>query len=152
MTDLRNQKRVASELLDCGGTRVWIDPLHADEVAEAVTRADVRNLIKKGYVKKLQSQGVSRGRARKLNEQKAKGRRKGPGSRKGAAGARDPRKQRWMRTIRALRVTLRELRETGKIDASAYRKYYMQAKGGRYRSKAQLIFHMKTDGVLKEEA
>ncbi len=152
MTDLRNQKRLAAEVLECGGTRVWIDPLHADEVAEAVTRADVRKLVKKGYVKEIQSAGVSRGRARKLAEQKEKGRRRGPGSRKGAKGARDPKKARWIRTIRPLRATLRGLREEGKIQPGQYRKYYMQAKGGRYRSKAQLVFHLKTDGILKEGA
>lgn len=152
MTDLRNQKRLASEVLDCGMTRVWIDPLHSEDVAEAVTRADIRNLVKKGFIKKLQSQGVSKARARKTALQKQKGRQRGPGSRKGAAGARDPRKRRWIRTIRPLRATLREMRETEKIDRSNYRKYYRQAKGGRYRSKAQLIFHMKADGVLGEES
>lgn len=151
MTDLRNQKRLAAEVLDCGESRVWLDPLHSEDIAEAVTRADVRKLAKKGYIKKLQETGVSRGRARKLAAQKAKGRRKGPGSRKGAAGARDPRKRRWIRTVRPLRATLKELRETGQIERSVYRTYYRQVKGGRYRSKQQLIFHMKTDGILKEE-
>lgn len=149
MTDLRNQKRVAAEVLKCGATRVWIDPLHSEEVAEAVTRADIRGLVKKGYVKKLQSLGVSKARARKTAEQKEKGRQRGPGSRKGAAGARDPQKPRWIRTIRPLRATLKELRGTEKITPAQYRKYYRQAKGGRYKSKAQLIFHMKTDGILR---
>lgn len=151
MSDLRNQKRVAAEVLKCGATRVWIDPLHTDEVAEAVTRADIRGLVKKGYVKKVQSGGVSKARARKIAEQKEKGRRRGPGSRKGASGAREPTKPRWIRTIRPLRATLKDLRDTEKITSAQYRRYYLQAKGGRYKSKAQLLFHMKTDGVLKGE-
>lgn len=151
MSDLRNQRRMAAELLKCGQGRVWIDPLHTDEVAEAVTRADVRGLIKKGLVAAKPEQGVARGRARKLAIQKASGRRKGPGSRKGAKGARDPRKRRWIRTIRPLRATLAELRESKKLTASQYRVYYMKAKGGAFRSKAHLVAHLKTDGVLKEE-
>ena len=83
--------------------------------------------------------------------QKESGRRKGPGSRKGAKGARSPRKQKWIRTIRPLRATLAELRDSKKITPTLYRRYYMKAKGGAFRSKAHLISHMRTDGHLPEE-
>lgn len=151
MSDLRNQRRLAAAVLDCGEGRVWLDPLHADSIAEAVTREDIRGLIKKGYVKAEQKQGTSRARARKLAEQKASGRRKGPGSRKGAKGARDPRKQRWIRTIRPIRAVLKELRANEKITPSVYRTYYRKAKGGSFRSKAHLVSHMRSDGALGEE-
>ena len=100
MSDLRNQRRIAAAVLDCGEGRVWIDPLHADAVAEAVTRQDIRALVKKGYIRKEQKAGTSKARVRAIAIQKQSGRRKGPGSRKGASGARSPRKQRWIRTIR----------------------------------------------------
>ncbi len=151
MTDLRNQRRLAAAVLDCGQNRVWIDPLHTEEVAEAVTRADIRKLAKKGYVKAAPIIGTSRSRANKIAAQKLKGRRKGPGSRKGAKGARTPKKIRWMRTIRPIRLVLRTLRDEDKLVTGAYRKYYRQAKGGSFRSKAHLLSHMKTDGALKEE-
>lgn len=151
MSDLRNQRRLAAAVLGIGVNRVWIDPLHADAVAEAVTRQDVRALVKKGYVRAEQKAGVSRGRARYLKEQKESGRRKGPGSRKGASGARNPRKQRWIRTIRPIRAVLKELRENDKITTSVYRTYYRKAKGGSFRSRAHLVSHMRTDGVLGEE-
>ena len=152
MADLRNQKRVAAQRLKCGGTRVWIDPLHSDDVAEAVTREDVRALIERGYVKKIQAIGVSKGRAQKIRLQKASGRRRGPGSRKGAKGARTPKKRKWISTIRPQRTLLRELRETEKITPAQYRHYYLQTKGGRFRSKASLVFHLKTESILKEAA
>ena len=151
MTDLRNQRRIAAAVLDCGEGRVWIDPLHADAVAEAVTRQDIRSLVKKGYIRAEQKAGTSRGRARALKIQKDSGRRQGPGSRKGAKGARNPRKQRWIRTIRPIRSTLKELRESGKVSPTIYRVYYRKAKGGVFRSKAHLVSHMRTDGALKEE-
>jgi large subunit ribosomal protein L19e len=151
MSDLRNQRRLASEVLDCGMGRVWIDPLHADAVAEAVTRQDIRSLIRKGYVAAKQDPGNSRVRARALKIQKDSGRRKGPGSRKGAKGARDPRKQKWIRTIRPIRETLADLREQEKITPKLYRLYYRKAKGGSFRSRNHLISHMKTDGHLAEE-
>lgn len=151
MSDLRNQRRLAAAILDCGENRVWIDPLHADAVAEAVTREDVRGLVKQGYVKASQKQGTSRGRARFLTVQKQSGRRKGPGSRKGAKGARDPRKQRWIRTIRPIRAVLKELRDNESIPRSVYRVYYRKAKGGAFRSRAHLVSHMRMDGKLAAE-
>ncbi|HWG90328.1 MAG TPA: 50S ribosomal protein L19e [Candidatus Thermoplasmatota archaeon] len=151
MTDLRNQKRLAAAVLGRGESGVWLDPLKTDEIAEAVTRQDIRALIKKGVIRPVQKIGVSRARANKIAEQKEKGRRKGPGSRKGKQGARDPRKRRWIRTIRPLRALLKELRDGGKIQTIQYRRLYLQAKGGRYRSRANLLYNLKTEGILKEE-
>ncbi len=150
MADLRNQKRLAADVMKCGASRVRIDPDRVDEVATAVTRADIRKLVDGKVITKVQKQGVSRGRGRKLDAQKAKGRRVGPGSRKGAKYARLPRKERWMALIRALRNELRGLKESGAIERSTYRNYYMRAKGGQFRSRAHMVAHMKTEGVYKE--
>lgn len=152
MADLRNQKRLAADVLKCGVHRVKIDPDRIEEVATAVTRADIRKLVNAGVVRAAQKQGVSRGRGRKLDAQKAKGRRVGPGSRKGAKYARLPRKDRWMALIRALRSELRTLKDEGKIERSVYRNYYTRAKGGQFRSRAHMVSHMKTEGVLQQEA
>lgn len=151
MSDLRNQKRLAAELMGVGKSRVRIDPDRGEEVAGAVTRSDVRKLISGRVITKVQKQGVSRGRARKLAAQKAKGRRVGPGSRKGAMYARLPKKERWMALIRALRGELRDLRDKGAIDRHTYRHYYVRAKGGQFRSRAHMVAHMKTEGVIAEE-
>ncbi len=151
MADLRNQRRLASEVLKVGKNRVHIDPDRLEEVAGAVTRSDVRKLVDGRVITAVQKKGVSRGRGRKLDTQKEKGRRVGPGSRKGAKYARLPRKERWMALIRALRAELSDLREKGAIDRSTYREYYMRAKGGQFRSRAHLLAHMKTEGALSEE-
>lgn len=151
MADLRNQKRLAAEVMKIGATRVRIDPDRIEEVAGAVTRADVRKLVSGGVITSVQKTGVSRGRGRKIAQQKAKGRRTGPGSRKGAQNARNPRKARWIHQIRAIRDELRVLREKGAIDASVYRDYYVRAKGGQFRSRAHLRSHMKTEGAISEE-
>ncbi|MEK6976655.1 MAG: 50S ribosomal protein L19e [Candidatus Thermoplasmatota archaeon] len=151
MADLANQKRLAATVMKVGQSRVRIDPDRNDEVAGAVTRADIRKLVDGGVITAVQKAGVSRGRGRKLDQQKAKGRRTGPGSRKGAANARTPSKARWISQIRALRDELRKLRETGAIDASSYRDYYVRAKGGQFRSRAHMKSHMRTEGTLPEE-
>jgi large subunit ribosomal protein L19e len=151
MTDLRNQRRMASTLLKCGENRVWMDHDRTDEIAKAVTKDDIRVLIKGKAIKSRQIKGISRGRTRIAAQQKKKGRRKGPGSRKGAKYARLPRKQRWIQTIRPLRAFLRDLRDAGKIDRTIYRKYYRKAKGGEFRNKHHLNSHMISDGILKED-
>jgi large subunit ribosomal protein L19e len=151
MSDLKNQKRLAASVMSVGASRVRIDPDRGEEVATAVTRADIRKLVDGGVITAVQKTGVSRGRGRKLDQQKAKGRRTGPGSRKGAANARRPRKENWIMRIRAIRDELRTLREKGAIDATTYRDYYVRAKGGQFRSRAHLKSHMRTEGALSEE-
>lgn len=152
MTDLRNQRRLAAAIGKAGYDRVWIDPDRLSDVASAVTRADVRRLISGGAIVIKPARGVSRGRAREVAKARKGGRRRGPGSRKGAQKARLPRKQKWMRLIRSLRDELSTLKEEKKINARTYRGYYMRAKGGQFRSRNHLLSHMRTEGVLKEAA
>jgi len=151
MSDLRNQRRMAADILKCGKNRVWMDEDRLDEIAKAVTKADVRVLIKGGAVKAKQKKGISSGRKKYVASQKMKGRRKGQGSRKGAKFARLPRKRRWIKTIRPLREYLKELRDTEQIDRSTYRLYYRKSKGGEFRNRHHLKTHLISDGVLKEE-
>lgn len=149
--DLRNQRRLASEILKCGENRIWMDPDNLGEIEKAVTRRDVKGLIKQGIIKAKKVRGNSRGRIRKRMMQKAKGRRKGHGSRKGKATARLPRKRAWIKTIRPIRAYLRELRDKGMIDRKTYRLYYRRAKGGQFRDKAHVKLHLETEGLLKVE-
>lgn len=151
MTDLRNQRRMAASILKCGRNRVWMDSDRTDEIAKAVTRADVKILINGRAIKSKQIQGISRGRKKFNQKQKEKGRRKGHGSRKGAKYARLPRKERWIRTIRPIRTYLRQLRDDKSIEKSVYRKYYRKAKGGEFRSKHHLRTRLTSDGFLKED-
>ena len=149
--DLRNQKRMAASVLKCGVNRVWIDPNRSDEVADCITRADIRTAVDSGSIKALPKNGISQGRTRHAAAQKEKGRRKGPGSRKGTTNARSPQKRRWIQTIRPLRDELKTLREDGTITPSIYRRYYMRAKGGMYRSRRNMRQHMVAEGLLEEE-
>ncbi len=141
--DVSFQKNLAAKILKCGVSRIYIDPKALDDVSEAITRDDVRNLIKRGLIKKLPKKGNSRSRIRKNMAQKKKGLRNGQGSRKGTKYARLPRKRRWVKTIRAIRRELRNLKKDGKIDKKTYRKYYRYAKGGMFKNRAHLLIHLK---------
>jgi large subunit ribosomal protein L19e len=138
MVDLANQKRLAAEILDVGKTRVWMDPERLSDIATAITREDIRGLIGEGVIKRRAVVGISRGRARARDLKKAKGHRKGHGRRRGAAGARTPKKEQWMKRIRAQRKLLKSMRDNKEMEPGTYRKFYRKAKGGEYRNVAHL--------------
>jgi len=85
--NLKNQRRMAAQILKCGVNRVWIDPNRMEDVADAITRGDIRTQIASGAIKKLPKVGISKARRKHFKEQKEKGRRKGHGSRRGAKKA-----------------------------------------------------------------
>lgn len=151
MTNLSNQKRIASKVLGCGVHRVWLNPDALEEIVVAITRDDIRNQIVSGNVKAEPIKGISRGRARARDIKRKYGHCKGHGSRKGTKGARNPSKEQWMKKIRALRKRLKELRADGSLDKSTYCKIYRKAKGGEYRSVAHLNAHLKSDKLIKSE-
>lgn len=134
MTDLKSQRRLAAKIMDCGENRVWMDPDAQGEIAEAITREDVRELVQQGIIREKRKKGVSRGNARERDEKRAYGHQKGPGTRKGKAGARSDPKDEWKSRIRALRKELRRMKEDEEIDASTYRDLYGKAKGGEFDS------------------
>lgn len=142
MTDLTNQKKLAAKIMGCGVHRIWMDPEATADIAVAITREDIRGLIASGSIKADAVKGVSRGRARERDTKRKYGHRKGHGSRKGRKGARNPRKEQWMKKIRAIRRRLKELRADGTLDKSTYCKVYRKAKGGEYRSLAHMEAHL----------
>ena len=138
MTELSTQKRLAAEVLDIGKNKIWLDPGRQEDISEAITREDVRNLIDQGAIRAEPPKGNSRGRARERNKKRAYGHLKGAGNRKGKAGARQNPKKDWQSRIRAQREHLRELREEGELDRSTYRELYDMAGGGEFDSVADL--------------
>ncbi len=148
-----NQKRMAAQLLtkqegkEVGLNRVWIHPAYIDQVATAVQKEEIRELIEEGIIRSKPVKGTSRVRARLANNQKLKGRRKGQGSRSGTKNARGPKKQMWMKKIRAQRRALREMRDSGVMSPSKYRFYYRKAKGGTYRSVSHMKTYLEADGI-----
>ena len=152
--DLSYQRRLASELMKVGKDRVYFDPDHLNEIKEAVSRENIRILINKGYIRKLQEKGTSRVRARYIKEQKKKGRRMGLGKRKGTKGARKDEKERWITQIRAIRKELRRLRDSEKISIRDYRLFYRWASAGRIKTKSYLhllLSKYEKDKKAKEE-
>lgn len=142
MGGLTLQRRLAADILKVGETRVWISPDHMEEIKNAITRSDVRRMINHGYIK------AKNPKIKKPKEKSKRG--KGPGRRKGASGARSPKKKKWMNTVRPLRRMLKELRAEEKIDVKTYRKLYSQVKSGTFRNRSHLKLYLEQRGILNE--
>ena len=147
---LKSQRRMAAEILKVGENRVWIDPDRADDVELAISREEIRRLIRDRAIKKMPEKGISRARARLIHDKKVEGKRKGQGSHSGAEGARTPTKEAWMKRVRAQRKKLRELRDNHAITEANYRQLYIMAKSGSFRSVADLDRYMEAHGLRRK--
>ncbi|MFC7098284.1 50S ribosomal protein L19e [Halobaculum marinum] len=132
MSDLAAQRRLAADELDVGKSRVWLNPEAQDELADAITREDIREQIEQGNIRAQDAKGNSRGRARERDAKRAYGHRKGAGTRKGKAGGRQNTKDDWIARIRAQRARLKELRDDGPLNSTQYRELYNKASGGEF--------------------
>ncbi|MBN1681948.1 50S ribosomal protein L19e [Candidatus Bathyarchaeota archaeon] len=136
--NLTNQRRLAAEILGVGQNRIWIDPEKTSDVEIAITRAEIRKLIDDKVIKAQALVSTSRYRARLLSAKKKKGRRIGPGTKKGKKNSVISEKTIWMNRIRSLRKKLVDMREKRIITVNTYRTLYRKAKGGEFRSIAEL--------------
>ena len=141
------QRRMAASLLGVGLNKVWMDPEKTEQIGEAITREDVRGLIADGTIRKIFDRGASRGRWRAFKALRDYGHRRGPGSRKGARGARTGHKAPWIKRIRLQRARLRTLRDGGTLKRGAYRSLYQRASGGQFRNLAHLGQTLDAMGV-----
>jgi len=142
-------RRVAADILGVGEGSVWFDPEKSGEISAAVTRNDVRRLISEGKIAARPPNTVSKGRLRAKRIQISRGRRRGHGTRKGALRARTPKKVAWIRSIRAIRAKLTEMRDQRKIERADYRTLYVMAKAGYFRSVSHLETYVTEKQMLR---
>lgn len=148
---LNVQKRLAADVLDCSPKRICLDEERLADIKEAITKIDIKSLIKDKAITKKPIKSVSRVRARLRSKQKKSGRRRGQGKRKGKENARCPRKGVWINHIRLQRNLLKKMRENGIFTTQVYRNLYEKAKGGFFRSKKHLKLYIEERHLAKEK-
>ncbi len=133
-------RKIAAELLNCGNDRVWFDPEQQEKVKSAMTKEDIRALIKEKVIKKRKQNFQSRGRARILREKRKKGRKRGKGKRKGTKKARSEKKESWMKNVRSQRKLLKQMKKEKPkaVEKLGYRRLYRMVKGGYFKGKKYL--------------
>jgi large subunit ribosomal protein L19e len=120
-----------------GVHRVWLDSDHLDDVADAITRDNIRGLITANTIKIKSFKGTSRGRA-KLKKIQRKKRGTTSGSKQGRKGARVGKKQLYVKKIRSLRYILKVFKDRKEINNQQFWELYSMVGGNTVRNKAHL--------------
>ena len=142
--NLKSKKRLVSRIVGVGANRVRFDNDHLDDIADAITRDDIRSLITANTITIKSFTGTSHGRAQAKRIQKAK-RGTGQGSKKGRKGARVGKKAVYVKKVRSLRYILKIAKDRKEIDNKIFKSIYKKIGGNTIRNRA----HLRT--VISEE-
>ena len=135
--NLKAKKLLVSRIVGVGVNRVRFDSEHLDDVADAITRDDIRSLITANTISIKSFKGTSRGRAKTKKIQKSK-RGTGQGSKKGRKGARVGKKAVYVKKVRSLRYILKIAKDRKEIDNKIFKSIYKKIGGNTVRNKAHL--------------
>lgn len=141
-------RRIASEVLKVGKCKVRFKTDSIKKIKDALTREDVRSLIKEGTIYAIARRGVSRVRGKLKRHKLKKGRRGGMGSRRGTPSARLDSKEAWIAKVRAQRRFLSMLVEGKRIAPESVRKIYLMIKGNAFKSVKILEIYLRDNKLL----
>ena len=148
---MNNKKKLAAKILNVSPKKVVFSTEALDDIQKAITRSDMRGLIAVGKISKANVNQHSRGGARKIAQQKSKGRQRGKGSRKGSKHSIITRKEKWIDRIRAQRELLKELRDKNLLSTSNYRLLYTKSKGGYFRNRSHIKLFIKEHHLIESK-
>ena len=135
--NLKSKKQLVSRIVGVGVNRVRFDNDHLDDIADAITRDDIRSLITANTITIKSFTGTSRGRAKTKKIQKSK-RGATQGSKKGRKGAREGKKTVYVNKVRALRYVLKIAKDRKEIDNDTFKSIYKKIGGNTIRNRAHL--------------
>lgn len=137
VVNIGKKRELVARILDVGANRIRFEPDRLEDVADSITRDNIRSLVNSGAIWTVQVKGTSRGRAiKKRAVWKVHG--KGPGSKKGKKTARVGKKAVYVIKVRSMRYHLKVLKERKDISNEIYWQLYKKVNGGQVRSLAHL--------------
>ena len=142
VVNLKAKKRLASRVTGVGVHRIRFDSDHLDDVADAITRENIRSLITANTIQIKSFTGTSRGRAQEKRNQKKK-RGTGQGSKQGRKGARVGKKEVYVAKVRSLRRILKIAKDRKDITNPEFWALYKKIGGNTVRNKAHLRLLME---------
>ncbi|MFZ0742622.1 MAG: 50S ribosomal protein L19e [Nitrososphaeraceae archaeon] len=135
--NLKKKRELVARILGIGANRVRFEPDKLDDIADSITREDLRALVKRGTIWTTKVKGTSRGRAKtKQAIRKKSG--LGPGSKKGKKTARTGKKSAYVTKIRSMRYHLKVMKDRNEINRQTYWLIYKKVDGGQVRSVSHL--------------
>lgn len=147
VVNLKAKKRLASRVIGVGVHRIKFDSDHLDDVADAITRENIRSLITANTIQVRPFTGTSRGRAQDKKDQKNK-RGTGQGSKQGRKGARVGKKEVYVKKVRSLRRLLKIAKDRKDITNPEFWTLYKKVGGNTVRNKAHLRLLM--NDIIKD--
>jgi len=142
VVNLKAKKRLASRVTGVGVHRIKFDSDHLDDVADAITRENIRSLITANTIQIKSFTGTSRGRAQDKKDQKKK-RGTGQGSKQGRKGARVGKKEVYVAKVRSLRRLLKIAKDRKDVTNPEFWALYKKVGGNTVRNKAHLRLLME---------
>lgn len=142
VVNLRAKKQLAARVTGVGVHRIKFDSDHLDDVADAITRENIRSLITANTIQIKSFTGTSRGRAQEKKNQKNK-RGTGQGSKQGRKGARVGKKEIYVAKVRALRRLLKIAKDRKEITNPEFWSLYKKVGGNTVRNRAHLRLLME---------
>ncbi len=149
VVNLKAKKRLASRVTGVGVHRIKFDSDHLDDVADAITRENIRSLITANTIQIKSFTGTSRGRAQEKKDQKKK-RGTGQGSKKGRKGARVGKKEVYVAKVRSLRRLLKIAKDRKDITNPEFWSLYKKIGGNTVRNKAHLRILMEETSAKRK--
>jgi len=137
VVNLRAKKRLASRVTGVGVHRIKFDSDHLDDIADAITRENIRSLITANTIQIKSFTGTSRGRAQEKKDQKNKRGAK-QGAKQGRKGARVGKKEIYVAKVRSLRRLLKIAKDRKDITNPEFWALYKKVGGNTVRNKAHL--------------
>ena len=137
VVNLRAKKRLVSRVTGVGTGRIRFDSGHLDDIADAITRENVRSLITANTVRVLPARGTSHGRADAKRAQKRK-RGTTAGLKRGRKGARMGKKENHVARVRSLRRLIKIAKDRKEITNVEFWRLYARISGNLVRNKAHL--------------
>ncbi len=142
VVNLKAKKRLVSRVTGVGIHRIRFDTDHLIDIADAITRANIRSLITANTIKIKPFTGTSKGRAHTKKAQKNK-RGTTQGSKKGRKGARVGKKTVYVAHVRALRRLLKIAKDRKDLTNPEFWTLYKKVGGNTVRNKAHLRLLME---------
>ncbi len=137
VVNLKAKKRLASRVTGVGIHRIRFDTDHLDDVADAITRENIRSLITAKTIRIKSFTGTSKGRAHKKKAQRSK-RGTTQGSKRGRKGARVGKKEVYVAKVRSLRRLLKTAKDRKDLTNPEFWVLYKKVGGNTVRNKAHL--------------
>ena len=142
VVNLKAKKRLAARVTGVGVHRIRFDTDHLDDIADAITRENIRSLITANTIKIKSFTGTSKGRAHEKKAQKNK-RGTTQGSKQGRKGARVGKKTVYVAHVRALRRLLKIAKDRKDLTNPEFWTLYKKVGGNTVRNKAHLRLLME---------